>query len=407
MTEEVLVRAEHVRKKFCKDLKRSLWYGMQDIFSSGSSAQQNLREHEFWAVQDVSFELRRGECLGLIGHNGAGKSTLLKMLNGLIRPDGGYIEMKGKVGALIELGAGFNPILTGRENIFNNAAVLGFSKKDTLAKIDEIIAFSEIEEFLDMPVQNYSSGMKVRLGFAIAAQMEPDILLIDEVLAVGDLGFALKCFKRMDELLKNTAMIFVSHSMPQVARMSTKILMMDHGKPIYYDDDVSTGITKYYELHKNEAASYIGDHSASLDNVILSDGTHISSDGEPFTINYGDDLQISFQINCPKAIVNPLLTVAIYDVAQRNFAEIPDFSKQVQLSEVSGHVTFKVTIPKTQFAQGKYSIAVNFYERKGKDAHRIFRVQSAAFFHVHNQSHGWAPMQLMTQWEYSTQKTNV
>jgi lipopolysaccharide transport system ATP-binding protein len=329
------------------------------------------------------------------------------MLNGLIRPDGGYIEMKGKVGALIELGAGFNPILTGRENIFNNAAVLGFSKKDTLAKMDEIIAFSEIEEFLDMPVQNYSSGMKVRLGFAIAAQMEPDVLLIDEVLAVGDLGFALKCFKRMDELLKNTAMIFVSHSMPQVARMSTKILMLDHGKPIYYDDDVSTGITKYYELHKNETASYIGDQTAQLDKVVMSNGALISEPDKPFTIEYGDDLHIDFHIDCKKHVKNPLLSVAIYDVAQRNFAEIPDFSKQIQVAEISGKVKFRVTIPKTQFAQGKYSIALNFYERLGEDVHRIFRVQSAAFFHVHNQSHGWAPMQLMTHWEYSTQNTNV
>ena len=153
--------------------------------SIGSFAPPNLRKDEFWAVRDVSFEVRRGECLGLIGHNGAGKSTLLKMLNSLNRPDSGRITMRGRVGALIELNAGFNPILTGRENIYNQAALLGFSKKETDAKFDAIVDFSEIEEFLDMPVQNYSSGMRVRLGFAVAAQMEPDILLIDEVLAVG------------------------------------------------------------------------------------------------------------------------------------------------------------------------------------------------------------------------------
>jgi lipopolysaccharide transport system ATP-binding protein len=403
MSEEVLVRAEHVRKKFCKDLKRSLWYGMQDIFSSNSTERQNLRSHEFWAVQDVSFELRRGECLGLIGHNGAGKSTLLKMLNGLIRPDGGYIEMKGKVGALIELGAGFNPILTGRENIFNNAAVLGFSRKETLARLDKIIAFSEIEQFLDMPVQNYSSGMKVRLGFAIAAQMEPDVLVIDEVLAVGDLGFVLKCIKRMDELLKSTALILVSHSMPQIARMSTKILMMDHGRPVYYDEDVATGITKYYELHKNEAASYIGTDAATLEKVILSDGKKESNENEPFTVNYGDDLSMSFVIKCNKTLSYPKMSVAIYDVAQRNFAEIPDFDKQIQIAEVSGTVIFKVTIPKSQFAQGKYSISLNLYETVDGATIRIFRVQSAAYFHVHNKSHGWAPMQLMTEWSYLNQ----
>lgn len=199
---EVLVKVENVSKKFCKDLKTSLKYGVQDLTAQifGKDRNQALRDKEFWAVNDISFEVKRGECLGLIGHNGAGKSTLLKMLNGLIQPDRGSIEMRGRVGALIELGAGFSPILTGRENIYNNAAILGFTKKEVDTKIEEIIAFSEICEFIDMPVQYYSSGMKVRLGFAIAAQMQPDILIIDEVLAVGDLGFVLKCFKKIDEI---------------------------------------------------------------------------------------------------------------------------------------------------------------------------------------------------------------
>ncbi len=156
MENEVLVKVEGLSKKFCKDLKTSLWYGVKDIFGNiGSNAKENLlRPKEFWAVRDVSFELRRGECLGLIGHNGAGKSTLLKMLNGLINPDEGKITMNGRVGALIELGAGFNPILTGRENIYNNGAVLGVTKKGIDAKVEDIIEFAEIREFIDMPVQN-------------------------------------------------------------------------------------------------------------------------------------------------------------------------------------------------------------------------------------------------------------
>jgi len=144
--DEILVRVEGLSKKFCKELKTSLWYGLKDLVSgvSGSSEDRLLRPKEFWAVKDISFELRRGECLGLIGHNGAGKSTLLKILNGLINPDAGKVIMKGRVGALIELGAGFNPILSGRENIYNNGAILGFSRKEIDSKLDTIIAFAEL-----------------------------------------------------------------------------------------------------------------------------------------------------------------------------------------------------------------------------------------------------------------------
>lgn len=227
MEAEVLIKSENISKKFAKSLKKSLFYGVQDLISGITGRDQNkdLRDDEFWAVKNISFEVRRGECLGLIGHNGAGKSTLLKILNGLIAPDEGTITIKGKIGALIELGAGFNPILTGRENIYNNAAVIGFTKKEIDGKLDAIIAFAELEEFIDMPVQNYSSGMKVRLGFAVAAQMQPDVLIIDEVLAVGDLGFILKCFKQIDSIMPNTAMIFVSHSMPMVARVQIPVIL--------------------------------------------------------------------------------------------------------------------------------------------------------------------------------------
>lgn len=220
MSEEILIKAEHVSKKFCKDLNLGLWYGLQDLGASvfGSDQPRELRKKEFWAVDDISFEVKRGECLGLLGHNGAGKSTLLKVLTGLIAPDRGRVEMHGRVNALIELTAGFNPILTGRENIFNNGAVLGLTEKEIRAKFDEIVAFSELEEFIDTPVQYYSSGMKVRLGFSVAAHTEPDVLILDEVLAVGDAGFQIKSYNKMKEVMKNSAVIFVSHSMPQITR---------------------------------------------------------------------------------------------------------------------------------------------------------------------------------------------
>ena len=259
MAGEVLVKAEGVSKKFCKDLKTSLWYGVKDLFAGLKGNQKDgvLRPKEFWAVKDISFELRRGECLGLIGHNGAGKSTLLKILNGLINPDEGSVTMYGRVGALIELGAGFNPILTGRENIYNNGAVLGFTRKEIDAKIEAIIDFAEIREFIDMPVQNYSSGMKVRLGFAVASQMEPDILIIDEVLAVGDANFVVKCYNRINELIKSSAVIFVSHSLPQVAKLVDKILYMEKGIQLSYSSNINGIITEYLSKQKNAEIYHI------------------------------------------------------------------------------------------------------------------------------------------------------
>ena len=164
----------------------------------------------------------------------------------MINPDAGKVTIKGRVGALIELGAGFNPILSGRENIYNNGAVLGFTRKEIDNKVEDIIDFAEIREFIDMPVQNYSSGMKVRLGFAVAAQMEPDVLIIDEVLAVGDLGFVLKCFKTIYNFTK-TAIVFVSHSMGQVSRVCTSAMTMERGE-IKYIGELSKAVTTYEEF---------------------------------------------------------------------------------------------------------------------------------------------------------------
>jgi lipopolysaccharide transport system ATP-binding protein len=264
---EVLIKCENVSKKFCRNFKQSLVYGLKDVLGTmvGKNMQHDrLRKNEFWAVKDINFELRRGECLGLIGHNGAGKSTLLKMLNGLITPDQGKITMRGRIGALIELGAGFNPILTGRENIYNNGAVLGFTRKEINTKFDSIVEFSEIGEFIDSPVQNYSSGMKVRLGFAVAAQLEPDILLIDEVLAVGDIGFRVKCLNKIASLMQKSAIIFVSHSMMQITRVCNSGLLMENGKTQLLTNNIGFLVQSYFLSFKAEEASTIGSGKAEI-----------------------------------------------------------------------------------------------------------------------------------------------
>jgi lipopolysaccharide transport system ATP-binding protein len=214
----------------------------------------DLRDGEFYAVRDVSFELRRGECLGLIGHNGAGKTTLLKLLNGLIKPDRGRIEMNGRVGALIALGAGFNPILTGRENIYIYGSVLGLGHQEIDDIVEEIIDFAEIREFIDMPVQSYSSGMAVRLSFAVASSLRPDILLLDEVLAVGDIAFVVKCLNRLRDLAADAAVVLVSHNMQSISGFCSRVVMLEKGRQVTDTNDVAAAIDRYYELSETKVS---------------------------------------------------------------------------------------------------------------------------------------------------------
>ena len=249
MGADVLVRVDGVSKKFCRDLRQSLWYGLKDTAADlfGRGGPNGLRPDEFWAVDGISLHLARGECLGLIGRNGAGKTTLLKMLNGLIKPDKGRIELTGRVGALIALGAGFNPILTGRENIYINGSVLGLTKKEIDSKFSEIVEFAEVEDFIDTPVQSYSAGMQVRLGFAVATAMSPDILLLDEVLAVGDVAFRAKCYERLASIRDRAAFILVSHDTDQIARVCSKVLLLDRGRERHLGE-VGKGIRVYQDL---------------------------------------------------------------------------------------------------------------------------------------------------------------
>lgn len=190
------------------------------------------QNNEFWALKDISFKVKPGEVLGIIGPNGCGKSTTLKLLSRILRPDSGRIEVIGRVGALIELGAGFSPDLTGRENVFLNASILGMSKEEIKKKYDEIVDFAEIHEFMDTPVKWYSSGMVARLGFSVAAHIDPEILLVDEVLSVGDIGFQRKCIDRMHSFKEDNdiSIVFVSHNMSSVASLCDRVVMLGGGR---------------------------------------------------------------------------------------------------------------------------------------------------------------------------------
>jgi len=390
---EVLIKVEGVSKKFSRDLKKSLWYGLKDMSGAmlGIKPKKKLRKSEFWAVRDISFTLKRGECIGLIGHNGAGKSTLLKILNGLIPPDEGRIEMKGRVSALIELGAGFNPILTGRENIYNNGAVLGFSKKEIDAKLNEIIEFSEIADFIDSPVQNYSSGMKVRLGFAVAAQMEPDILIIDEVLAVGDLGFILKCFNRIDAILKNTAIIFVSHGMPQVARICTQIILMDKGQAKYQGTNVSKGIDQYYSQFKTENSGVFQGQWGAINSILLNN-ILIDTKNKSIQIDRLSELTIKIDLNIDINVKFPEISLGFFDKEMRAVANFIRESSIGRLENKNGRLICCITLPCIEFSKGIYSIALIISDRP--DGKILYRQQSIAHFQVIAEHHVWSPFQL-------------
>lgn len=231
---EVLIEADSVSKKFCRSLKRSMLYAAKDVVRNAlgmPTRAEVLRQGEFWAVDQVSFQVRRGECLGIIGANGSGKSTLLKALSGIIGPDRGRIAVYGRLGALIEVGAGFHPMLTGRENIFINGVILGMTVAEIERRFEEIVAFAGIGEFLDTPIRFYSSGMLVRLGFSVAIHTTPDVLLVDEVLAVGDVAFQNQCYRRINTLRSGglTAVI-ISHNMNHIRHYCDRALYLRKGR---------------------------------------------------------------------------------------------------------------------------------------------------------------------------------
>jgi lipopolysaccharide transport system ATP-binding protein len=227
------VVVEGVSKKFGLSLNSALKYGLLDSFRrlAGLGAVHDLRSGEFWALQDISFSLEPGDALGIMGINGSGKTTLLRILNGTYRPDTGRVVLRGRVGALIAAGAGFSPMLSGRENIYISGTLLGMTPGEINKRFDEIVDFAELTEFIDMPVRNYSSGMSVRLGFAIAVIGAPEILLVDEVLAVGDMRFQKKCFERIQRLRNGgTTILFVSHAPSAVWSICNKGILIDRGR---------------------------------------------------------------------------------------------------------------------------------------------------------------------------------
>lgn len=258
-------------------------------FSSGGNA-DSVRE-EFWALNDIGFEIQQGDRVGIIGRNGAGKSTLLKILSRITEPTTGKVKISGRVASLLEVGTGFHPELTGRENIFLNGAILGMSKVEIKKKFDEIVAFAEVEKFLDTPVKHYSSGMYVRLAFAVAAHLEPEILIVDEVLAVGDMSFQKKCLGKMEEVGKDgRTVLFVSHNMAMISNLCQKGIVLKQGG-LLFQGEMSEAVLAYYQDNRDGKQNHTLSGKNESENVALLSVELVGTDDAcEFTIH--DELAI-------------------------------------------------------------------------------------------------------------------
>lgn len=250
--DDTRIEFDHVYKKFRRgERARSLRDAVPALVGRWLGRQQELSRGEFHSLRDVDFRVRAGECVGIIGPNGAGKSTLLKCASRILRPNRGAVRVRGRVSALIEVGAGFHQDLTGRENVFLNGLILGMTRREVADRFDEIVEFSGMAEFIDTPVKRYSSGMYARLGFSVAAFMDPDVLLIDEALSVGDLGFAQKCEAKIQQIVSSdTTVLFVSHHLPAVRLICDRVLVL-HAGAIVFDGPPDPAIHAYHQLFRH------------------------------------------------------------------------------------------------------------------------------------------------------------
>ncbi|MFS8130962.1 MAG: ABC transporter ATP-binding protein [Candidatus Dojkabacteria bacterium] len=368
--EEYVLKVENIYKKFTTSLKRSMYYGSQDVLKNlvGISYDTtNLRKGEFWALENINFDLKKGESMGIIGQNGSGKSTLLRLINGIYPPNRGKIMVNGTIGALIAVGAGFHPHMTGRENIYLNGTIMGMTTKEIEEKFDDIISFADIGDFIDAPVATYSSGMSIRLGFAIAIHSEPEILLADEILAVGDLSFALKCYRKIAEYRKNGgSIVLVSHSMQLIRNTCDKVIWIDKGKVKDYGNTQS--ICDDYEKFMLQKDVKEGQ---GLGTIVNNDPTvHISSvefmDGEgkkKVSFEVGEEFRARIHYSTSRKVKNPMFTIGILNAESilviGNYSNY-DMSKQLESLEGEGHIDFEVK--KLLIKPGSYNCTVTLAE---------------------------------------------
>jgi lipopolysaccharide transport system ATP-binding protein len=362
---DLIIRARGLSKRYRLGGQRTL---AQSLRASLSGRKRVV--DEVWAVRDVSFDVARGERIGIVGRNGAGKSTLLKILTRITRPTEGYGEIHGRVGSLLEVGTGFHPELSGRQNIYLNGAILGLKRHEIAARIDEIIAFSEIERFVDTPVKHYSSGMYARLAFSVAAHLDTEVLLVDEVLAVGDLAFQQKCIKRMTDMTsEGRTVLFVSHNLSAVTRLCPRALLMDKGR-LLMDAPSDEVVAAYIEQMGGSATMEWSEDSApGSEEVKLVRVAATRRGGKPATVfGVGDpiELRVVYRVNGNNLRFRVI--VILYAAGTLAFALMEPTET---IRPKPGIYESLVVIPPHLMADQTYSVDISIVASRGVKMHHV------------------------------------
>lgn len=328
------------------------------------------QREEFWALKDVAFDVEQGEALGIIGHNGAGKSTMLKLLTKIMFPTQGRIRTRGRLSALIEVGAGFHPEMSGRENIFLNGSILGMSQKEIASKLDEIVAFAELEKFIDTPVKRYSSGMYARLGFAVAAHVDPEILIVDEVLSVGDLAFQEKCSKRMQELRESSrTVLLVSHNMSTIVSLCKRVILLENGC-VKMIGDAQTAVKAYRESLATRATGTLYNPAAQSDlssaravPLTITD-IEMLGKGSEWTMRACDPLRLRLRYSAAGDIPAPRIGVHVLDKNGRVLAHFSNAAKHTP-PDLVGQGACNLSIDSLPLMPGTYLLVAKASDKYG------------------------------------------
>ena len=353
------IRFEHVSRRFVLHHHRARSF--QELVIRLLQGQGDGRREVFWALSDVSFEVKQGEMVALVGANGAGKSTVLKLISRIIDPTSGRIVVNGRVGALLELGTGFHPDLTGRENIFLNGAILGLRREEISRRLDDIIAFAEMERFIDVPVKHYSSGMYVRLGFSIAVHTEPDILLVDEVLAVGDAAFQRRCLERIDQMRANgTTIVFVSHDLNAVRRLCQRAIWLEKGCLVA--DGAPEAVVGEYATNSYVANAALAARREACRHgtgeVTIEEVRFLDSEGRLRDFfSTGESLTIEMHYRAHKVIERPVFGIAIHRSDGVHVTGPNTQFAQYEIPMIRGQGIVRYTVPFLPLLEGTYYVS--------------------------------------------------